>query len=119
MHHYQRVHLEAQIDMGAGLAIFLIEQHVTFVIGMDTTEPVDVGGHIAFTESMLGEFNNEAVLATQRPVIAVLLVGLAAPAFLQGIIGEVAADGIVPADSIFNDGAKDTAHVRIQAMPAR
>ncbi len=60
MQHHDGVHLETQVDSGAGVGVVFGKGHVAVVIGFHLAEPVQVGGQVFLAQAILGQFVQKA-----------------------------------------------------------
>src|SRR3954463_8930708 len=102
--------------MSPRACVGLVEYQCAVLFRVDLAEPVDVGRQIAPAHPVLGRLYQKAVMAVLGPVVAVFLIGLAAPLFRHLRLGGIAADGVVPTGGVLDDGAEDPSHVGIEAM---
>ena len=119
MQGHECVHLETQGDRVAGLAMAGHEGQIALVVGRDLRKQIQVGGEVTLAEPVLRQLDQKAVVAGLGAVVERGLEADGLPALVDHVARvEIAADGVVPAQVVLDDGGEDTAHVGIQAVAA-
>ena len=96
----ERVHLEAQLEDGAGRRGAGDAGELTGFVGDDFGKEIQVRNDVSFSETVFGQFDEEVLAGVSIEIVAGFLIRESPEFFCDESSIGAAADGVVPAGGV-------------------